>query len=77
MLVTMLYTILSFANLIVEKPNSTIWRVHCSAFEVSFLCILECPHQHTPCTHDIRNQYKYSTIAELTDEMATGAVTPP
>jgi hypothetical protein len=47
--------------------NSTQWgtsitRVHCSAFEVSFLSsILECPHQHSPCTHNIRNQYKYST----------------
>ena len=52
-------------------------RLYCSAFEVSFLCILECPHQHTPSTHDTGHQYKYCTIAELMDEIATGVVTPP
>jgi hypothetical protein len=46
--------------------GASVTRVHCSAFEVSFLCsILECPHQHSPCTHNIRNQYKYSTTIVL------------
>ena len=77
MLVTMSFTILSLANLIVAYPSSITWRVHCSAFEVSFLCILECPHQHTPCNHDIRNQYNYCTTTKLMDETATGDVIPP
>jgi hypothetical protein len=34
----------------------SITGVHCTIFEVSFLCsILECLHQHWPCTHNIRN----------------------
>ena len=46
--------------------GASIMRVHCSAFEVSFLCsILDCPHQHSLCTHNISNQYKYSTTIVL------------
>jgi hypothetical protein len=34
--------------------GASITRVHCSAFEMSFLCsILECPHQRSPSTHNL------------------------
>jgi hypothetical protein len=44
-----------------------LWRECIVVLLRCHFCVvfLECLHQHSPCTHNIRNQYKYSTTIVL------------